>query len=86
MKNAGALQFNDRQLAGEVRSMTLQECKKHLQAKKGKYYSMVLNNLSRNVLPRLSELTGDEGRAIIVELSEVIAKKNALTSSTNGNS
>lgn len=82
MKGAGNLQFNDRKLAGEVRSLTLQECKRHLQAKKGKMYNMVLNNLSRGVLPRLTELTGDDGKELVIQISSTIAKKNGVKSST----
>lgn len=84
--NSRGVQFNDRVLAGEVRTLTLNECRKHLKKGKGRMYEIVLNNLSRSVLPRLSEVTGEGGEPLKIEISEAIAKKYAFNSGTNNNS
>lgn len=78
--------FNDRVLAAEVRTLTLEQCKKWLKKGKGSMYSMVLNNLSRNVLPRLNEVTGEDGGPLIIELPKTIATKNGINTSTRANS
>lgn len=86
MKGALGVSFNDRELASKVRTMTLNECMRHLQSKKGKLYEMVLSNLSRTVLPRLAELTGEGGGALNITISESIANKNGINSGTGSNS
>lgn len=86
MKGAKGVNFNDRELAASVRTMTLNECIKWLKKGKGTMYAMVLNNLSRNVLPRLSEVTGEDGKPIIFEMSNVLAKKHGIDSSTGNHS
>jgi len=82
----GGLLFNDRQLAAKVRTMTLKECEYWLQDRKSKMYKLVLSNLSRSVLPRLSEVTGEDGGPLIVQLPASVIKKNGITPSTGSNS
>lgn len=79
--------FNDRVLAGDVRTLTLQECKFWLSNRKSKMYKLVLANLSRSVLPKLNVHSGDEdGGPLVVEISGVLANKHAIKSSSRTNS
>lgn len=73
--------FNDRELAGEVRTLALNEIKKVLKKGKGSLYGAVLVRLSGTILPRLNELTGESGKPLIIQISEVIAKKNGINQS-----
>lgn len=41
-------------------------------------YRELTETFSRNVLPRTTELTGEDGGALVLEISETIAKKNNL--------
>lgn len=74
--------FNDRVLAAEVRSLALERVKELLKKKKGKLYEQVLVRLAGSLLPRLNEVTGEDGGPLIIELSSVVAKKNGVNAST----
>lgn len=77
MKNRG-VSFNDRELAGQVRTLALSEVKKVLQEGEGKLYEAVLIRLAGTILPRLNEITGENGSPVVIELSGVTAKKYGL--------
>ena len=87
MKGVKGVNFNDRQLAAEVRTMTLNECYFWLSNRKSKLYKLVLGNLSKSVLPRLNEVTGENGGPLVIELPKAIIEKNGLHATTrkNGN-
>ena len=63
----GGKTFNDRELAAEVRTLTLQEIKKILKGKQSEYKKAVVLRLAGCVLPRLNEHTGEGGGAIQVQ-------------------
>lgn len=77
MKNRG-VSFNDRELAGQVRTLALSEVMKVLKEGEGKLYEAVLIRLAGTILPRLNEITGENGSPVIIELSGVTAKKYGL--------
>ena len=61
--------FNDRELAGKVRSLALNQV---VQVLKGELYDddktfhkALLLKMSSNLLPRLNELTGEDGESLI---------------------
>lgn len=60
----GGKTYEDRLLAGEVRKLTLEECKKHLKKGKGRLYEALLVKLAGTALPRLNEVTGADGDAL----------------------
>lgn len=59
--------FNDRELAGEVRTLTLTEIKKALLGDDEDFKKQVILKLAGTILPRLNELTGENGGAIKIE-------------------
>lgn len=83
-----APKYTDRILAQEVRSLTLKEIKAVLIGGENEFKKALILKLAATVLPRLNEVTGEEGGAIkvTIELAGEIAQKNALTSNTEGNS
>ena len=62
----GGKSFQDRELAARVRTLTLHECEKALLKGKGKLYEAVLLKLAGTVLPRLNEVTGEDGRPLSI--------------------
>jgi hypothetical protein len=56
--------FNDRELAGEVRTLTLNEIKKALTGTDEDFKKQVIIKLAGSILPRLNEVTGENGGAI----------------------
>lgn len=60
----GGKSFQDRELAAEVRNLTLMEAKKVLKKGKGRLYEMLLVKLAGSALPRLNEHSGPEGTPI----------------------
>ena len=68
LKNGKGVQFTDRELGAEVRSLTMLECKKHLKKGKGRLYEAILLRLAGSVLPRLSEVSGVDGSPISVNI------------------
>lgn len=70
--------FNDRELAGEVRSLTLKEIRKILLSDKegdADFKKQVILKLSTSILPRLNEITGENGGAIKLEGVEIAIRK-----------
>ena len=67
--------FNDRELAAEVRTLALNQIKAALLTKDEKFEAFkqaVILRLAGSVLPRLNELTGENGGPI--QISEVKIK------------
>lgn len=65
----GGKNFQDRVLAAEVRTLTLEEIKKVLKNKKPtEFKKQLLLRLAGSVLPRLSEVTGEGGGPVAVTL------------------
>ena len=64
--------FNDRELAAEVRTLTLNEVKKALQGEDIAFKQAVILRLAGSVLPRLNEITGEGGGPI--QIREVVVK------------
>lgn len=75
--NSSGVTFEDRELAGKVRRLTLLQIEKILKKGKGSLYGAVIVRLAGTILPRLNEITGEDGGPLQVEISEMIAKKHA---------
>lgn len=69
----GGKTLNDRELAAKVRTLTLKECEKALNKKKGKLYEAVLLKLAGSVLPRLNEVMGEGGGPLQVIVPKEVA-------------
>lgn len=68
--------FNDRELAGEVRTLTLKEIKKALMnSDDDEFKKQLLLRLAGSILPRLNEVTGENGGAIKIEGVEINVRK-----------
>ncbi len=69
--------FNDRQLAGQVRSLALGHLQKVLSEdyKDKEYQKQMLLKIAPSLLPRLNEHTGEDGAPLVVTFD------NAFTSS-----
>ena len=67
--------FQDRELASEVRSLTLNEIKKVLKGKDKKFKKELILRMSTSILPRLNELTGPEGNPIEIKGVEIAVRK-----------
>jgi hypothetical protein len=74
--------YNDRILASEVRTLALDRVKKLLEKGKGKLYEAVLIRLSSTLLPRLNELTGENGGPLVIELPASVISKNGINART----
>lgn len=85
MKKRG-VSFNERELAGKVRSLALEETFKVLSNPKSKLYGPVLIRLAGTILPRLNEVTGEGGAPLVIEISGAVAKKYAVNASSRTNS
>jgi len=82
--NSGGKSLQDRQLAAEVRSLTLVEIKRLLEIpaversdRESKLYDALLVRLAGTVLPRLNEHSGEGGGAIPIS-SELTEKDRNL--------
>ena len=93
--NSGGKTLNDRKLAATVRTLTLNKIKKHLELGEEdgnkELYKAILIKLSGSVLPRLNEMTGEDGEKLTITISREIAEKNNIkpndsSSSTSDNS
>lgn len=81
MKGVKGVSFNDRELAGKVRTMALEETAKVLKSGKGRLYEAVLVRLAGTILPRLQVLSGDSEQPLTIQISGTIAKKNGISTS-----
>ena len=73
----GGKSFQDRKVAAEVRRLALRRIKELLEKPKVNptLYSAVLIRLSGTVLPKLTEVTGEDGEAIEIKIAKEIAEK-----------
>lgn len=68
--------FNDRELAGEVRTLALQEIKKVLSGKNNeKFKQELILKLAGSILPRLNEVTGEGGGPVELSGVEISVRK-----------
>lgn len=74
-KGSGGKSFQDRELAAEVRTLTLNEIKKALQGEDLDFKKAVLLRLSGSILPRLNEVTGVDGGAIEISGVDISIRK-----------
>ena len=75
----GGKSFQDRELAAKVRTLALNQVQDVLTGKKFKsdkaYHKALLLKLAGTLLPRLNEVTGEDGGAIVIEGVEVKVRK-----------
>jgi hypothetical protein len=83
--NSGGKSLNDRKLAAEVRTMALNEILKVLSVPRDEMepeeydlYKAILVKLTGNVLPKLNEVTGEDGEQLVINISREIAEKNEI--------
>lgn len=88
--NSGGKTLNDRKLAADVRRMTLKKILKLLEQpdnERSQYeldlYKAVLIKLAGTVLPRLNEVTGEDGGRIVFTVAREIAEKNDITTASS---
>jgi len=75
--NSGGKSLNDRKLAAEVRTLALDKIKDILEMPIVKMetrdldlHDSILLRLSGSILPRLTEITGEDGGAILLKATE----------------
>lgn len=80
--------LNDRKLAAHVRTLALGEIanilsipKHQMSAYESELYKAVLTRLAGTVLPRLTEVTGEDGEKLTITISKEIAEKNGINPS-----
>ncbi len=72
--------FNDRELAGKVRTLTLNEIQKALTSKGNRRFKeQLLLRLAGSVLPRLNEVSGADGKPLVLSFDPAL--KDVITSS-----
>ena len=92
MKGASkGVQFNDRVLAGNLRTKIMEEIflvvNEDVKVTKwSAFKKQMLLVLARTILPRLNEVTGQDGGPLIVQLPGVITKKNGIDAKPGANS
>lgn len=84
---------NDRKLGAEVRRLGLNKVKRIFEQDEStmtvvekKFHDDLLLKLAPGFLPRITEVTGEDGGAVVIQLSKDIAEKNVINSSTGDNS
>lgn len=60
--------LNDKRLAAEVRTLTLNQIKKVLIGEDDDFKKQLILKLAPTVLPRINEITGEDGNAINVNI------------------
>ncbi len=85
--------FNDRELAGRVRTLTLEKIEAlftmpEVKMKADDYdlYKQILVKLAGSILPRLNEHTGEGGDPIVVQIERELAEKYNVNPTPKGNS
>lgn len=68
--------LNDRKLAADVRTLTLKEIKRALEGEDEDFKKQVILRLAPTALPRLTEVTGEDGGAILIMPAELITKND----------
>lgn len=88
--NSGGKSLNDRKLAAQVRTLALNEILKVISIPKVEMrpeeydlYKDILIKLTGNVLPKLSEHTGEDGEKLTISISSEIAQKNGIVAVSN---
>jgi len=87
-----APKYTDRILAQNVRTLALKEIEKVLQAdyEDKEFRKAVLLKIAPTLLPRLNEVTGENGNAIVIHVAKEIAEAEELYNDsprdTEGNS
>lgn len=80
--NSKGASFNDRELAAKVRSLGLEEIKKILEQKKmNELKKQVLLRIAPALLPRLSEVTGADGKELPIPIFNLNVPTNNSVSS-----
>lgn len=64
----GGKSFQDRQLAADVRTLTLEKIQKILKGKRTKFQDALILKLAGTVLPRLNEVSGEGGGPVEITL------------------
>ena len=72
----GGKSFNDRVLAAEVRTLTLEEIKKALTGDDLDYKKAVVLKLAGTILPRINEHSGPDGAPIPILPLDAILRNN----------
>lgn len=82
---SGKKQLNDREMASSVRRLTLKKIfalllyeKDDMDAWEKDLFSKILVKLAGSVLPRIQEITGEDGEQLTIHISKEIAEKNAI--------
>ena len=85
MGNSGGKSLNDRRLAAEVRTLALKEIlrllsipKVEMSAAEYELFKAILLRLAGSVLPRMTEITGEDGEKLHITISKEIAEKNGI--------
>ena len=85
MGNSGGKSLNDRRLAAEVRTLVLKEIlrllsipKVEMSAAEYELFKAILLRLAGSVLPRMTEITGEDGEKLHITISKEIAEKNGI--------
>ncbi|MFA5961521.1 MAG: hypothetical protein WC848_02490 [Parcubacteria group bacterium] len=83
--NLGGKSLNDRKLAAEVRTLVLKKIKQLLEipdcersVEEFELYRAVLIKLAGSILPRLNEVTGEDGEGLTITIAPEIAEKNGI--------
>lgn len=83
--NSGGKSLNDRKLAAKVRNLTLQRIADLLETPVVKmshddyeFYKAVVVKLAGSVLPKLAEVTGEDGSPVVIQIAKEIADKNQI--------
>ncbi len=82
----GGKSFQDRELAAEVRSLTLNEIMKVLKGKDNEYKKALVLKMSTSILPRLNEIGGMGGVNLVIEVSGESAKRYGVTPNSKDSS
>ncbi len=75
----GGKSFQDRERSANVRNLALDIIEKVLNPnyEDKDYQKELVLRMASNLLPRLNEVTGAGGEALVIQISESIANKNA---------
>jgi hypothetical protein len=87
--NSGGKSLHDREIAAKVRNLALEKIAGLLEMPVVKMstddyelYKQVLIRLAGTVLPRLTEVSGEDGKPLIIQIAGETAKKYGINSST----
>lgn len=77
MKARTGKSFNDRERSANIRNMGLDLLEKILSPnyKDKKYQKEVMLRMAPVLLPRLTEVTGEDGKPLVIEISGSLAKR-----------